>query len=117
RIERLAVAETGLALTCANRPVKRRALAYASVSRVPLCHERSVGECVDQSSGYAQVREKKGGPVFTDPRLLIRKSLVRAQPGEPTTPVSSEAHRFRRSRTSATHGATRCCRSGSRERA
>src|SRR5206468_9730513 len=73
RIERPAVAGTRLALTCANRPVKRHALACASVSRVPLCRERSAGECLDQSSGYAQVSEKKGGPVFTGPRLLIRK--------------------------------------------
>jgi len=32
----------------------------------------------------AQVRGKREGRHFTGPRLLIRKSLVRAQPGEPT---------------------------------
>ena len=74
---------TGLALTCANRPVWRHALACASVSRVLLCRGRLAGECVDSSSGYTQVCGKKKGRLFTGPRLLIRKSLVRAQPGEP----------------------------------
>src|SRR5436309_14568762 len=46
------------------------------LSRVPLCRERSAGECVDQSSGYAQVSEKKGGPVKAGPRLSIRKREV-----------------------------------------
>jgi len=59
-----------------------RALASASVSRVLLCREQSAGECVDRSIGYAQVRGKKRGRFFTSPRLLIRESLVRAQPGD-----------------------------------
>src|SRR5947199_9805974 len=46
------------------------------LSRVPLCRERSAGECVDQSSGYAQVSEKKGGPVKAGPRLSLRKREV-----------------------------------------
>src|SRR2546425_4937753 len=37
------------------------------------------------SSGFTQACEKKEGRLFTGPRLLLRKSLVRAQPGEPTS--------------------------------
>ena len=85
RIERPTVAGTGLALTCANRPVKRHALACASVSRVPLCHERSAGECVDQSSGYAQVRGRREGRLFTGPRFVISRSRVQVPPPAPAS--------------------------------
>jgi hypothetical protein len=75
---------TELALICAERLLSRCVLTSASVSKVPLCRERSADECVDRWSGYAQACRKKEGRRFTGPRLLIRKSLVRAQPGEPT---------------------------------
>ena len=73
--------QTRLALTCAKRPVYRCALAFASVSKVRLCRERSAGECVDGSSGYAQVRGKREGRHFTGPRLSIKEAaleLIRA---------------------------------------
>src|SRR4029453_19478499 len=41
------------------------------------------------TGGYTELRRKAEGRLVTGPRLLIRKSLVRDQPGEPTTSASS----------------------------
>ena len=74
---------TRLALICAYRPVRRHALACASVSRVLLCHERFACECVDWSSGYAQVRGRREGRLCTGPRFVISRSRVQVPPPAP----------------------------------
>jgi hypothetical protein len=42
--------------------------------------------------GYTELHRKTEGRLVTGPRLLIRKSLVRAQPGEQITPTTSVVH-------------------------
>ena len=44
-----------------------------------------------ESNSYKEVLENAEGRLIISPRLLIRKSLVRAQPGEPITPTISAA--------------------------
>src|SRR5439155_23136220 len=57
----------------------------ACVSRVPFCRERSAGDCVHLSSGYAQVRGRREGRLYTGPRFVISRSRVQVPPPAPGT--------------------------------
>src|SRR5262245_11349701 len=79
---------------CAERAAARGAVASASVARVLLCREQSGGREANAERGRGATRKYaergEGRPL---PALSSQsgKSLVRPQPGEPTTTATPAA--------------------------
>jgi hypothetical protein len=95
-----------LVLICAERTRPAGRFQSSSAPRVLLSPPGSATRTRAGTGGCTELRRKTEGRFVTGPRLLIRKSLVRDQPGEPTFNAYFYNAASRWFEAGVTHGAT-----------